>query len=115
MSPTPGVRPALPEDADAFAACHLACWREAYEELWGPERFDEFDLHRMATRRRKEIESGAIFQVVVQNDHIELFCAWHGSRLIAASARAHRNREFAPVPRKSPEQPLPGSLPVPPA
>jgi len=57
MSPTHTVRPALAEDADAFAACHLACWREAYEELWGPERFDEFDLQRMATRRRKEIES----------------------------------------------------------
>jgi GNAT superfamily N-acetyltransferase len=45
MSPTPTVRAARPEDAEAFAACHLACWREAYEELWGAERFDEFDVH----------------------------------------------------------------------
>ena len=58
MSPTPTVRAARPEDADAFAACHLACWREAYEELWGAERFDEFDVQRMAVRRRKEIEAG---------------------------------------------------------
>jgi GNAT superfamily N-acetyltransferase len=58
MSPTPTVRAAQPEDADAFAACHLACWREAYEELWGAERFDEFDVQRMAVRRRKEIEAG---------------------------------------------------------
>ena len=58
MSSTPTVRAALPEDADAFAACHLACWREAYEELWGAERFDEFDVQRMAVRRRKEIEAG---------------------------------------------------------
>jgi GNAT superfamily N-acetyltransferase len=58
MSPTPTVRRALPEDADAFAACHLACWREAYAELWGSERFDNIDLQRMANRRRKEIESG---------------------------------------------------------
>ena len=58
MSSTPTVRAAQPEDADAFAACHLACWREAYEELWGAERFDEFDVTRMAVRRRKEIEAG---------------------------------------------------------
>ncbi len=58
MSPTPTVRAARPEDADAFAACHLACWREAYEELWGADRFDEFDVQRMAVRRRKEIEAG---------------------------------------------------------
>ena len=58
MSSTPTVRAAQPEDADAFAACHLACWREAYEELWGAERFDEFDVNRMAVRRRKEIEAG---------------------------------------------------------
>ena len=68
MSPTPTVRPALPEDADAFAACHLACWREAYEELWGPERFDEFDLQRMAIRRRKEIESGVADHFLVEED-----------------------------------------------
>ncbi len=58
MSPDPTVRRALPEDAEAFAACHLFCWREAYGELWGSERFDGIDEQRMAIRRRKEIESG---------------------------------------------------------
>ncbi len=58
MSPSPTVRAATPEDADAFAACHLACWRESYVELWGSERIDEFDEKRMAQRRRKEIEAG---------------------------------------------------------
>jgi len=60
------VRRALPQDAEAFAACHLACWREAYEELWGPERFDEFDVARMAVRRRKEIESGVAGHFLVE-------------------------------------------------
>lgn len=59
MSPSPTVRAATPEDAEAFAACHLACWRESYAELWGTERIDEFDEKRMAQRRRKEIEAGA--------------------------------------------------------
>ena len=54
MTPTPTVRPALPEDADAFAACHLACWREAYEELWGPERFDEMSKMAAADHVDKE-------------------------------------------------------------
>ena len=58
MSPSPTVRAATPDDSDAFAACHLACWRESYTELWGSERIDEFDERRMAQRRRKEIESG---------------------------------------------------------
>lgn len=68
MSPTLTVRAALPEDAEAFAACHLACWREAYEELWGAERFDEFDEQRMAVRRRKEIESGIADHYLVEAD-----------------------------------------------
>ncbi len=68
MSAAPTVRRALPEDAEAFAACHLACWREAYEDLWGAERFDEFDVQRMAVRRRKEIESGVADHFLVESD-----------------------------------------------
>lgn len=68
MSAAPAVRPALPEDADAFAACHLACWREAYEELWGTERFDEFDAAKMGIRRRKEIEAGVADHFLVDLD-----------------------------------------------
>jgi GNAT superfamily N-acetyltransferase len=67
MNSSTTVRPALPEDAEAFAACHLACWREAFEELWGPERFDEFDEQRMAIRRRKEIEAGVAEHFLVED------------------------------------------------
>ncbi len=67
MSPTSTVRPALPEDAEAFAACHLACWREAYEDLWGADRFDDFDAGRMAIRRRKEIEAGIADHFLVED------------------------------------------------
>lgn len=72
MNPTPTVRPAVPEDADAFAACHLACWREAFEELWGSDKFDGFDEQRMAVRRRKEIESGIADHFVVQQEDGEI-------------------------------------------
>lgn len=68
MSPTPAVRPATPDDAEAFAACHLACWREAYAELWGPERFDGLDATKMAVRRRKEIEGGVADHYLVEVD-----------------------------------------------
>ncbi len=68
MNSSSTVRPALPEDADAFAACHLACWREAFEELWGSEKFDGFDVQRMAVRRRKEIESGIADHFLAEAD-----------------------------------------------
>ena len=67
MNPTSTVRPALPEDAEAFAACHLACWREAYEELWGRE-VRRVRRARMAIRRRKEIESGIADHFLVEED-----------------------------------------------
>ena len=62
------VRAARPEDADAFAACHLACWHEAYGDLWGEERLAEFDPHRMAIRRRKEIEAGSADHYLAELD-----------------------------------------------
>lgn len=68
MSPTPTVRPALPDDADAFAACHLACWREAYGTLWDADRFEEMDVARLAARRRKEIEAGDADHYLVEAD-----------------------------------------------
>ena len=52
------VRRAGPDDAQAFAACHLACWREAYDVLWGPERLAGFDPVKLGARRRREIEAG---------------------------------------------------------
>ena len=68
MAPTSPVRPATPEDAEAFAACHLACWREAYGSLWGAERFDGMDVTRLAARRRKEIEAGVADHYLVEAD-----------------------------------------------
>lgn len=62
------VRRAEPDDAEAFSACHLACWREAYENLWGPDRFAEFDPARLASRRRKEIEAGVADHFLAELD-----------------------------------------------
>lgn len=52
------IREALPEDAEAFSACHYACWREAYSELWDQDRFDSLDPAELAALRRREIETG---------------------------------------------------------
>jgi GNAT superfamily N-acetyltransferase len=68
MSQPSRVRPATPEDAEAFAGCHLACWREAYDTLWGAERFDGMDVARLAARRRKEIESGIAEHFLAETD-----------------------------------------------
>lgn len=68
MSLSSPVRPATPQDAEAFAACHLACWREAYGTLWGADRFDGMDVARLAARRRKEIESGIADHYLVEED-----------------------------------------------
>lgn len=32
------IRGVQPGDAESGAACHLACWREAYADIVGPER-----------------------------------------------------------------------------
>ena len=37
------VRPARREDAPGVAACHVACWREAYAHLLDPEFLAGFD------------------------------------------------------------------------
>lgn len=68
MTPTPTVRPAQPDDADAFATCHLACWEEAYGTLWGADRFEGMDVARLGARRRKEIESGVADHYLVESD-----------------------------------------------
>lgn len=68
MSAEPTVRRAQPDDAEAFAACHLACWHEAFEDLWGEERLAEFDAAKMAIRRRKEIEAGVADHYLAELD-----------------------------------------------
>lgn len=62
------VRPAEPQDAEAFTACHVACWREAYATLWGPERLEELDLEDLARRRREEIEEGTAVHMLAERD-----------------------------------------------
>ncbi len=52
------IRRALPDDAEAFSACHYACWQEAYGELWEPERFAQLDAAELARIRREEISEG---------------------------------------------------------
>lgn len=58
MTEPAAVREALPQDAAAFNACHIACWREAYATLWGDGRLDGLDAAALAERRRTEIEQG---------------------------------------------------------
>jgi GNAT superfamily N-acetyltransferase len=52
------IREAQPEDAEAFSACHYACWQEAYSELWDEARFAQLDPAELASVRRREIETG---------------------------------------------------------
>lgn len=62
------VRTALPEDAEAFTACHLACWHEAYAALWGSERLDGMDEADLSDRRRAEIERGTARHMLAERD-----------------------------------------------
>ena len=65
---TPTIRGATPDDAEAFSACHLACWREAYENLWGSERFAEFDPAKLVVRRRREMADGVADHYLAELD-----------------------------------------------
>ena len=62
------VRHALPDDAAAFSACHLACWREAYATLWGTARLDELDPQELVATRRAEIEAGTARHLLAERD-----------------------------------------------
>lgn len=62
------VRPARPEDAEAFTSCHVACWREAYYSLWSAERLEQVDEPELAQRRREEIEAGTATHMVAERD-----------------------------------------------
>lgn len=62
------VRPASLVDADRFAACHLACWQEAYASIWGAERLAQWDVDTMAATRRKEMSDGIARHVLVERD-----------------------------------------------
>lgn len=62
------VRAALVEDAEAFNTCHIACWREAYAVLWGPDRLEELDESELAATRRAEIAAGSATHVLAERD-----------------------------------------------
>ena len=62
------VRRAVVADAESFSACHLACWREAYTELWGADRFAEIDPVKLAARRRAEIENNVADHFLAEAD-----------------------------------------------
>lgn len=62
------VREALVSDAEAFNACHIACWREAYATLWGANRLDELDEAALAQTRREEIAEGTARHVLAERD-----------------------------------------------
>ena len=62
------VRAARPEDSEAFAECHLACWREAYDGLWRSDRLAAVDVAEMAAERREQIEAGTAVNVLAEED-----------------------------------------------
>lgn len=68
MSSQPTVRIAGPSDAPAFAACHLACWQDAYANLWGPERFAEWDVEQMAAQRAEQMTQESVTHVLAEVD-----------------------------------------------
>lgn len=43
------VRAAVPQDVEVIAACHIACWREAYTHLLSPEFLAALDPVARAT------------------------------------------------------------------
>ncbi len=62
------VRTARPDDAEAFTACQMACWQEAYASLWGTERLDGLDAAELSERRRSEIEQGTATHMLAERD-----------------------------------------------
>jgi GNAT superfamily N-acetyltransferase len=57
----PSIRVARVEDAAAAAACHAACWREAYAQIVDPVVLAErtSDLAERTRRWRRRLEEGA--------------------------------------------------------
>ena len=68
MTVPAAVREALPQDAEAFNACHVACWREAYAALWGADRLDGLDEAALAAARRAAIERGTARHMLAERD-----------------------------------------------
>lgn len=68
MGSQPTVRVAGSTDAPAFAACHLACWQEAFGDLWGSERFAEWDVDQMTRQRVKQMTQPSVTHVLGEAD-----------------------------------------------
>ena len=64
------IRLAAPEDAASGAACHVACWREAYDELVEPGRLAALteDLDAKISMWRRVIAAGRPPLVAVDGD-----------------------------------------------
>ena len=64
------VRPAVPQDARAIAAVHVATWRDAYEGLLPDDLLDALDVDQRAEawRGRLAALSGALFVFVFELD-----------------------------------------------
>ena len=66
------IRRAEPADAESGAACHLACWREAYAELVTAERLAALtvDLDAKIALWRRVIADGGPLVVAVEGNTV---------------------------------------------
>ena len=71
------IRAAGLADAESGAACHLACWQEAYAELVEPERLAGLtgDLEAKLQMWRRVISEGQPLLVAVEEDEVVGFIA----------------------------------------
>jgi L-amino acid N-acyltransferase YncA len=71
------IRAARLADAESGAACHLACWQEAYAELVEPERLAGLtgDLEAKLQMWRRVISEGQPLLVAVEEDEVLGFIA----------------------------------------
>ena len=66
------IRPAVPADAASGAACHVACWREAYAPIIEPQRLAALtaDLEAKVELWRTVISQGRPPLVAVEGDTV---------------------------------------------
>jgi GNAT superfamily N-acetyltransferase len=76
----PSIRVARVEDAAAAAACHAACWREAYAQIVDPVvlAVRTSDLAERTRRWRQRLEAGAHRWLALVPDDVVVGCAARG-------------------------------------
>jgi GNAT superfamily N-acetyltransferase len=76
----PSIRVARVEDVAAAAACHAACWREAYAQIVDPVVLAErtSDLAERTRRWRQRLEAGAHRWLALVPDDVVVGFAAHG-------------------------------------